>query len=103
MDVIGGVPEVSVMSGLLQGIRGITNRPDAEIFRRAVTRLGVEPHEAIFVGDNPEADIAGARAFGMKTIWRRVEHWHCTSADAIVEDLAQLPAIVEQLEAGSLL
>lgn len=86
---------------LVSSAEGV-KKPDAEIFHRAVTRLGVEPHEAIFVGDNPTADIAGAQAFGMQAIWRRVDHWSCTSADAVVEDLAQLPAIVQQLEAQSL-
>jgi len=87
-----------ILVSAAEGVR----KPDAEIFRRAVTRLDVEPHEAIFVGDNPTADIAGAQAFGMQTIWRRVDHWPCTSADAVVEDLARLPAIVQQLEAQSL-
>ena len=62
----------------------------------------MEPQEAIFVGDNPEADIAGAQASGMKAVWRRVDYWHCTSADAVVEDLLHLPDIVQQLETQSL-
>ncbi len=88
----------TILVSSAEGVR----KPEAEIFRRALTRLGVEPHEAIFVGDNPEADIAGAQAFGMKTIWRRVSYWQCTSADAVVENLARLPAVVQQLEAQSL-
>jgi putative hydrolase of the HAD superfamily len=88
----------TILVSAAEGVR----KPDAEIFRRALARLGVEPHEAVFVGDNPDADIAGAQAFGMKAVWRRVAHWQCTSADAVVEDLARLPAIVQQLETQSL-
>jgi putative hydrolase of the HAD superfamily len=46
-------------------------KPDPAIFTRAAERLGVSASECIFVGDNPEADIAGARAAGMAAIWYR--------------------------------
>lgn len=75
-------------------------KPDPEIFRRAANRLGIEPNEAIFVGDNPKADIEGAQGFGMKTIWKRAEHWGaCPTADAICDNLEQLPFLVQELEA----
>ena len=48
-----------------EGVR----KPEAEIFLRAVRRLAVEPEDCVFVGDSPDADILGARAVGMKTIW----------------------------------
>jgi putative hydrolase of the HAD superfamily len=88
----------SYFSAILVSAAEGVKKPEAEIFRRALTRLGVEAHEAIFVGDNPHADIAGAQALGMQTIWRRVAHWPCTSADAVVENLAELPAVIQQLE-----
>jgi len=50
-----------------EGVR----KPDPTIFLRATQQLGVTPHEAVMVGDNPVADIAGAVAVGMKTVWRR--------------------------------
>ena len=50
-----------------EGIR----KPDPAIFYRATKRLGVEPDECVMVGDNPQADIGGALAVGMKAIWRR--------------------------------
>ena len=74
-------------------------KPDPEIFRRAVTRLGVTAGETVFVGDNPRADIAGARAFGMQTIWKRVDHWGpCPMADAGCDDLAQIPGLIQTFE-----
>ncbi|RWR25046.1 HAD family hydrolase [Sinirhodobacter populi] len=44
-------------------------KPDPEIFCRAAERLSVLPSDCIFVGDSPQADMAGSRSLGMKTIW----------------------------------
>jgi putative hydrolase of the HAD superfamily len=48
-------------------------KPDPKIFHRALARLGVDPARAVFVGDHPDVDVAGARAlrvcarFGVET------------------------------------
>jgi putative hydrolase of the HAD superfamily len=44
-------------------------KPQAEIFRRAAARCGCALDGAWMVGDNPEADIAGAVALGLRTVW----------------------------------
>jgi len=46
-------------------------KPDPQLFHRAAARLGVEPEACLFVGDNPTADVLGAAAAGMKTLWFR--------------------------------
>ena len=44
-------------------------KPDPEIFRRALQRAGgVEPARALHVGDDLDADIAGARAAGIPAV-----------------------------------
>ena len=43
-------------------------KPDPEIFRLALSALGVGPEEAIMVGDNWEADVLGGRAVGMRCL-----------------------------------
>ncbi len=51
-------------------------KPDPLIFRTALDRLGVEPEQALFVGDNLAADIGGAAALGMRTVqavWFRAD------------------------------
>jgi putative hydrolase of the HAD superfamily len=53
-------------------------KPDAEIFHRALSRCGVRAREAVFVGDHPEADIAGATAAGLLAIWKFVPYWPLT-------------------------
>ena len=41
-------------------------KPDRELFLRALARAGVRPEEALHVGDHPENDWAGARAAGLQ-------------------------------------
>ena len=51
-------------------------KPDPLIFRTVLDRLGVEPDQALFVGDSLEADIAGAAGLGMRTVqavWFRAD------------------------------
>jgi len=43
-------------------------KPHAAIFEQALLRLGVEPSEAVMVGDLPETDVAGARAIGCHSV-----------------------------------
>lgn len=68
-------------------------KPDPEIFWRALALGGVEPHEAVFVGDSPDHDIAGANAAGLTTIWinRRGREWPAGSPPHYeVRDLREL-------------
>jgi putative hydrolase of the HAD superfamily len=51
------------------------SKPAAVIFQRAMECCGVTPVESVFVGDNPEADIQGARNAGLFAIWRFVSYW----------------------------
>jgi putative hydrolase of the HAD superfamily len=44
-------------------------KPDRRCFERLVTDLRVEPHEVIYVGDDPLLDVEAARAAGLSTAW----------------------------------
>lgn len=45
-------------------------KPDPEIFRAAAALVGASPYEHTWVvGDSPQADIAGAYAFGALSVW----------------------------------
>jgi len=44
-------------------------KPHAIAFETALAQLGAEPHDAWMVGDNLEADIAGASAVGIFSVW----------------------------------
>lgn len=43
-------------------------KPYPPIFRAVLAGLGVGPEEAVFVGDNPQHDVAGAQAVGMRSV-----------------------------------
>lgn len=42
-------------------------KPEPEIFRIALERLGTRPEDTLYVGDDPVRDIAGAKSVGMQT------------------------------------
>jgi HAD superfamily hydrolase (TIGR01509 family) len=44
-------------------------KPSPRLFRQALDHFGVEPSRAVYVGDHPERDIAGAKAVGMGAVW----------------------------------
>jgi len=45
-------------------------KPHPSAFLAAAEALGVEPEQAVFVGDRPWDDISGARCTGMRTVLR---------------------------------
>ena len=75
---------------LISDAEGIS-KPDRQIFRRALERLQVNPAQAVFVGDHPEVDVAGARSAGMRAIWRRDPNVsRMVEADAVIDELRDL-------------
>jgi putative hydrolase of the HAD superfamily len=44
-------------------------KPHPSIFESAVTYLGMNPKEILFVGDSISMDVAGAQGIGMKSAW----------------------------------
>jgi putative hydrolase of the HAD superfamily len=70
-----------------EGIR----KPDRQIFHRALDRLDTSPAQAVFVGDHPDVDVAGARAAGMHAIWRRDPGVsRIVEADGVIDELSDL-------------
>lgn len=73
-------------------------KPDPEIFKRAMQQLNVSPNESIFVGDHPENDMKGAQSVGMKGVWKKDLKRNDVQADFIIQDLAEIPLIIEYLD-----
>ena len=70
-------------------------KPDEQIFSITCSRLEVEPSNCVFVGDNPIADIQGAAAVGMYTIYVPGHFGtFCPGADAICTNFKDLPDLV---------
>ena len=73
------------------------DKPDPRIFHMAAERMGIEPAEAVYVGDIYEIDVQGARAAGMRAIlvdplWRWNDH-DCPR----VRGIDELPDALERL------
>ncbi len=75
-------------------------KPDPEIFRMTLERIGVAPEEAVHVGDDPVLDVEGAKAAGMRVIQMAIEgsELPAEEPDAVITRLAELPAAVKQIE-----
>jgi len=72
-------------------------KPDRAIFELAVQELGIRLPEAIFVGDNPIADIQGSKQAGMHSVYiPRYGEDLCKDADAVCKDFNNLPDIVRK-------
>ncbi|HAJ58892.1 MAG TPA: L-2-haloalkanoic acid dehalogenase [Cyanobacteria bacterium UBA8543] len=77
-------------------------KPESEIFHRSANRLGVTVQESVFIGDHPEVDILGAKSAKMKAIWKRSSHWlEAIEADAIIDNLNEIPSILEHFESAA--
>lgn len=77
-------------------------KPSPEPFRRALESLGVEPSEAIMVGDWPERDVVGAMEVGIRTAFARYGDTFGTvesGADWELDDIHELLGIVTKLNA----
>jgi putative hydrolase of the HAD superfamily len=65
-------------------------KPDGEIFRRALERLGAAAEETAFVGDNLAVDVEGARAAGMAPVWFAAHDPEAAFSGVKVRSLSEL-------------
>lgn len=82
---------------LISEIEGI-RKPDPEIFHRALRKLEIPPAEAVYIGDNPIADIQGAKSAGLKTLWKRSGSDQKTEADASFDSLNEIPSLLKSID-----
>jgi len=68
-------------------------KPHRAIFRAILELLGVDPAEALMVGDTLAEDVEGARAVGMRAVLLDREGRHPGMPDRL-EDLRGLPALL---------
>lgn len=76
------------------------HKPSPVPFRMVLDQLGIEPSEALMVGDWPERDIVGAAELGIRTVFARYGDTFGTKAsgaDYDIEDISKLIEIVDEL------
>lgn len=73
-------------------------KPDRRIFEFACERVHADIHSSVFIGDNPIADVKGAKESGMKTIYvpTSEQYKDCAYADETHTDLDQLAGFVDR-------
>ncbi len=81
------------------GTEGVA-KPDAEIFHRAIRRLGVAPAETLYVGNLPRTDARAARAAGLHAVWLHRDGTGLGDDPPEITSLLEVPLVVRQLERG---
>jgi HAD superfamily hydrolase (TIGR01458 family) len=73
----------------------VVGKPEKGFFRLALEDLGLLPHEVAMVGDDAEADVAGAKRAGLKGVLVRTGKWSAEreggEADLVLDSVADLP------------
>jgi HAD superfamily hydrolase (TIGR01458 family) len=87
----------------------VLGKPSPSYFSAALDALGAEPELTWMVTDDVEADVRGARLFGIRTALVRTGKFRPESLeraesqpDMIVSSLGQFPALLEQELSGGL-
>ena len=78
-------------------------KPDPRIYLHCCESLGIEPRQAVFVGDGANDELAGARRVGMEAIlihrpgedppWAEVREWDGPRVTSIPEVLDVLQQV----------
>ncbi|PYM66115.1 MAG: hypothetical protein DMD79_03520 [Candidatus Rokuibacteriota bacterium] len=73
-------------------------KPEAAIFRHALAALAVQAPRAVFVGDSPVRDMAGARGVEMPHVWLAPasarEARPCCPRDIVIHALSELDGLL---------
>jgi HAD superfamily hydrolase (TIGR01509 family) len=80
-------------------------KPHPAIYHEALKQINTRPEQAIFVGDRPEYDVAGANNAGMISVWMNPPHLeealNGIKADYTITSLAELLPILERLNSDN--
>ncbi|OGD46778.1 hypothetical protein A3K69_06930 [Candidatus Bathyarchaeota archaeon RBG_16_57_9] len=71
-------------------------KSNPRIFRVIADRLGVEPSEAVVIGDNPVLDIANAKKHGMRAIQVVRDGAPSDQADGVASNVLEAVKLIER-------
>ena len=69
-------------------------KPDKVIFQAALDELDLPPEACVYVGDWYPADMVGARAVGMTTVWLAQAHKECPDESFVDHRIEKLPDLL---------
>lgn len=75
-------------------------KPRPEYYAEIILRLDVDPHEAIMVGDDWEADLVGAAEVGLHTFWVTENGGPPPDPDLPLDGFGPYPAFVDRVIHG---
>ena len=81
------------------GTEGVA-KPDPEIFRRALARMHLLPHEALYVGNLRHTDAEAARAVGLHALWLNRYGFGYEEDPPEITSLLEVPLWVRWIERG---
>jgi HAD superfamily hydrolase (TIGR01458 family) len=95
MDIGGFIDGLEYASGKKAMIIG---KPSKDFFQIALDHMGIEPSQAVMIGDDIDVDIGGAQQVGLKGILVRTGKYRKSYADLsavtpdlIIDSVAELP------------
>jgi HAD superfamily hydrolase (TIGR01549 family) len=101
-DLLESVGILSYFQAIVaSGSEGVA-KPDPEIFRRAVTRLGVGVGEAFYVGDLAYTDAKAAERAGLGAVWLHRDGTGFGTDPPEITSLSELPRWMAKLEGARL-
>ena len=74
------------------------NKPNPKLYKTALSALGLEAREAMYVGDNIESDIIPPKSLGMITVWARLAGGRHAMRELPTGDIAP-DHVIESFEA----
>lgn len=94
MQAIGLEPYIDVL--LISAVEGLA-KPAPEFFELACSRAGVDPGDAVMIGDSYRADVVGARSAGLDAV---LLDRNATATQTDVPVARSLPEAIELAAAG---
>lgn len=59
---------LELFSFIVTSEEALAEKPHPALFQRCIQKAGCEPQECLYIGDEPEKDVAGAERAGMKAL-----------------------------------
>jgi HAD superfamily hydrolase (TIGR01549 family) len=98
-----GISELIDFMGV-SAIVGV-EKPNPEIFIKALNALNVEPHDVVHIGNRLDTDVLPAKALGIRTVWilrgeanPRPSDEDLTTPDIVSKSLVGIPEAIEKLK-----
>lgn len=79
-------------------------KPNQLIYKKCLKKMGLEPYDAIYVGDNPSKDFIGAKELGIRTLMLKNKRRNTAritggyEAEYIVSSLGGIPAVIRMID-----